>query len=191
MSAKNILLTGQPGSGKTSLIKKVLEQATFSVGGFLSNEMRRGNQRVGFTLDTLNGQRGILAHIDLDTDHRVGKYHVDVNSLESVGVQAIEDALDEHDVVIIDEIGKMELLSDRFQQVLESALKSHKPLLGTVMQGKNRLTDELKDRPDVSVFHVNEETRSYLVNEIILRLNSIIGNGHGANGNNGSGSGTN
>jgi nucleoside-triphosphatase len=94
-------------------------------------------------------------------------------------------------VVIIDEIGKMELLSDRFQQVLESALKSHKPLLGTVMQGKNRLTDELKDRPDVSVFHVNEETRSYLVNEIILRLNSIIGNGHGSNGNNGSGNGTN
>ena len=191
MSAKNILLTGQPGSGKTSLIKKVLEQAPFSVGGFLSNEMRRGNQRVGFTLDTLNGQRGILAHIDLDTDHRVGKYHVDVNSLESVGVQAIEDALDEHDVVIIDEIGKMELLSDRFQQVLESALKSHKPLLGTVMQGKNRLTDELKDRPDVSVFHVNEETRSYLVNEIILRLNSIISNGHGSNGNNGSGNGAN
>ncbi len=182
MQAKNILLTGQPGSGKTSLIKKVLDQATFSVGGFLSNEMRRGNQRVGFTLDTLNGKRGILAHIDLDTDHRVGKYHVDVDSLENVGVRAVEDALEAHDVVIIDEIGKMELLSERFRQVLESALSSHKPLLGTVMQGKNRLTDELKDRPDVSVFHVTEETRSYLVNEIILRINGFIGTADKQNG---------
>lgn len=174
MSIKNILLTGQPGSGKTTLIKKVLEKATFSVGGFLSNEMRRGNQRVGFTLDTLNGKRGILAHIDLETKHRVGKYHVDVNSLESVGISAIENAMQDRDVVIIDEIGKMELLSKRFQEVLKNALESPKPLLGTIMQGKNKMTDALKDRPDVMVFQVNEETRSYLVNEILLRINDML-----------------
>jgi len=174
MPETNILLTGQPGSGKTTLIKQVLDRADFSAGGFLSNEMRRGNQRVGFTIDTLDGRRGILAHIDLDTQHRIGKYFVDIESLDSVGVAAIRDAMENSEVVVIDEIGKMELLSEEFRNVLDEILSSPKPLLGTIMKGKNEITNAVKDREDVAVFQVNEETRSYLVNEILLRTNRLL-----------------
>jgi len=174
MPETNLLLTGQPGSGKTTLIKNVLEEIDYTVGGFFSNEMRRGNQRVGFTLDTLNGHRGILAHMDLGTDNRIGKYYVDIDSLEKVGVKALEEALEEKQVIAVDEIGKMELLSEKFQAVLQQLLKSPKPLIGTIMQGKNEITDAIKDREDVAVFHVNEETRAYLQNEILLRLQRLV-----------------
>ncbi|MCF7828882.1 MAG: NTPase [Candidatus Marinimicrobia bacterium] len=176
MPETNLLLTGQPGSGKTTLIKKVLKQIDYSIGGFFSSEMRRGNQRVGFTLDTLDGRRGILAHVDLGTEEQVGKYYVDVPSLEKVGVAAMEKALRENQVIAIDEIGKMELLSEKFQTVLQSILDSTKPLIGTIMQGKNETTDAIKSREDVAVFHVNEETRSYLQNEIQLRLRRLVEN---------------
>lgn len=174
MPARNILLTGQPGSGKTTLIKRVLEKATFSVGGFFSNEMRRGNQRVGFTLDSLDGERGILAHVDLHTDKKIGKYYVDISGIEKVAVASMREALAERSVVVIDEIGKMELLSEQFRQILMEALESPKPVLGTIMKGKNTLTDTIKERPDVAVFQVNEETRSYLVNEILLHLQNML-----------------
>ncbi|MBS1271368.1 MAG: Nucleoside-triphosphatase THEP1 [Candidatus Marinimicrobia bacterium] len=174
MPETNLLLTGQPGSGKTTLIKNVLEDIDYSVGGFFSNEMRRGNQRVGFTLETLDGRRGILAHMDLGTEHRIGKYYVDVASLEKVGVKALEDALKTKQVIAVDEIGKMELLSEQFRTVLQQLLESPKPLIGTIMQGKNEVTDAIKEREDVAVFHVNEETRAYLQNEIFLRLQRLV-----------------
>lgn len=176
MFPSNILLTGQPGSGKTTLIKRVLQHSDFDVGGFFSNEMRRGNQRVGFTLDTLDGRRGILAHVDLGTEHRIGKYYVDVDSLNSVGVHAIRHALKSSEVVVIDEIGKMELLSEEFRTTLLNALADPKPVLGSIMQGKDELTDQIKDRDDVAVFEVTEESRSYLVNEIILRIQRLVEN---------------
>jgi len=174
MLASNILLTGQPGSGKTILIKRVLEKAAFSVGGFLSNEMRRGNQRVGFTIDTLDGDRGILAHVDLNTSQKIGKYYVDVGSIDKVAVTAVRKALEDKAVVVIDEIGKMELLSEQFRLILMEALESKKPVLGTIMKGKNTLTDSIKERPDVAVFQVSEETRHYLVNEILLHLEHML-----------------
>lgn len=174
MLASNILLTGQPGSGKTTLIKRVLEKANFSVGGFFSNELRRGNQRVGFTLDTLDGERGILAHVDLNTAQKVGKYYVDISSIDKVAVTAVQRALGEKAVIVIDEIGKMELLSEQFRAVLMEALDSPKPVLGTIMKGKNTLTDSIKERQNVAVFQVNEETRSYLVNEILLYLERML-----------------
>jgi nucleoside-triphosphatase len=180
MFPTNILLTGQPGSGKTTLIKRVIDQADFDVGGFFSNEMRRGNQRVGFTLDTMNGRRGILAHVDLGTEHRVGKYYVDVASLNAVGVKAIQKAMDNSEVIVIDEIGKMELLSEQFRAILLDALANPKPVLGSIMQGKHELTDQIKERDDVAVFEVTEESRSYLTNEIILRLQRLVGNNNKA-----------
>jgi len=176
MFPSNILLTGQPGSGKTTLIKRVIDQSNFDVGGFFSNEMRRGNQRVGFTLDTLDGRRGILAHVDLGTEHRIGKYYVDVESLNAVGVKAIRHALDTAEVVVIDEIGKMELLSEQFRDVLLEALENPKPVLGSIMQGKHELTEKIKERKDVAVFEVTEDSRSYLTNEIILRMQRLVEN---------------
>ncbi len=174
MSVSNILLTGQPGSGKTTVLQQVLENAGFSAGGFLTTEIRRGNQRVGFTLDTLDNQRGILAHIDLPDGPRVGKYRVDISGLEKVGVAGIKYALQNCEVVVIDEIGKMELLSELFQSVVETALSAPKPVLGTIIQGKHPVADEIKNRQDVSVFTVNEETRSYLAVEIQLQLKRIL-----------------
>jgi len=174
MSSSNILLTGQPGSGKTTVLQRVLEDADFSAGGFLTTEIRRGNQRVGFTLETLDNQRGILAHIDIPDGPRVGKYRVDISSLEKVGVTALKDAVENSDVIVIDEIGKMELLSESFQSVVEKALSASKPVLGTIIQGKHPVADEIKNREDISVFTVNEETRSYLAIEIQIRLRRLL-----------------
>jgi len=163
----NILLTGNPRVGKTTIIKKVVENLK-DVGGFYTEEIRDG-YRKGFRIITLDGKEGILAHMDIKNRYRVGKYGVNIEDLENVAVKSMEKGLD-RDIIVIDEIGKMELFSEKFRNTLEKALDTRK-VLGTIMKKSNYFADKVKNRKDVKVLLVEESNRDVLVEEIKEILN--------------------
>ncbi|HYL80544.1 MAG TPA: nucleoside-triphosphatase, partial [Candidatus Acidoferrum sp.] len=112
--ASAVLITGAPGSGKTTLIRGVVAELPGRAGGFFTEEIREGEARVGFRVSALDGRTGILAHVKSVLGPKVGRYRVDVASFEAVGVDALEAATRESDLGVVAEIGKMELCSSRF-----------------------------------------------------------------------------
>ena len=164
---RNILLTGKPGVGKTTLIRKISGHFPgVRVGGFWTEEMRERGRRVGFRVESFGGASGILAHVNFSGGPRVGKYGVDLAVFERIGVQALEAATREADVMLIDEIGKMELFSDRFQRAVLDALNSGKLLIATVMIRPQPFADEIKVRPDVQVIEVTPANRDGLIGKL-------------------------
>lgn len=135
-NSPKVFITGRPGIGKTTAILKIVELCKrngLKIGGMVTKEIRERGVRTGFQIiDLMGGRRGLLASIYASKGPRVGKYRVILEDLESVGVEAIEQAIAEADVVFIDEIGPMELFSQKFQETVVRALESPKPLIGTV-----------------------------------------------------------
>ena len=136
MQKRVLLLTGNPGVGKTTALIKIvnsLKAEGISVGGMISREAREGGGRVGFELiDLTNGKHGCLAHINQITGPQVGKYRVNLEVLENIGATAIEEAVEKCDVIAIDEIGPMELFLQKFKQTVKQALASGKLVLAVV-----------------------------------------------------------
>lgn len=145
------LLTGQPRTGKTSLIKQVINGSTKDAGGFYTEEFRSQGTRIGFKLVTLDGHEAILSHVDFNKCFRVGKYGVDINILNEVGVNAITKAAGSCDLVVIDEIGKMELLSRDFRDAVQRIIRSGKRTLGTIMCYADAFTNDIKCQPQVNL----------------------------------------
>jgi nucleoside-triphosphatase len=166
------LLTGVPGSGKTSLLKEVLAQVSASAGGFYTEEIRFGGARHGFKIVTLDGQSATLAHIDIQSPYRVSKYGVDLAALEQVAVPAITKAIGECDIVVIDEIGKMELFSRSFREAVLEAIASGKRVLGTIMLKPHPWADRIKQHPGVKVVPVTKMNRSQVMDQVLLWLKS-------------------
>ena len=146
-----LLLTGKPGTGKTALIKRAIGKAEINAGGFYTEVIRDGGIRQGFRIITLDGKKAVLAHMDISSPYQVGKYKVDIDSLNDVGVAALQQALATDDLIIIDEIGKMELLSPQFRAIILQTMNSVKKVLGTIMLSAYPFADEIKRHPDI--FH--------------------------------------
>jgi nucleoside-triphosphatase len=160
------LLTGLPGTGKTSLIIQVASGMKGRAGGFYTEEIRSQGVRQGFRLVTLEGQSAVLSHINFKSPYRVGKYGVDVDSLDRVGVAALNQALREGELVVIDEIGKMELLSVKFREAVENILKSGKRLLGTIMLSPHPYADAIKRQPQVHLVTVTRDNHQPVLAEL-------------------------
>ena len=168
---KNCLLEGLPGVGKTTLIRKVADCISeLNIGGFYTEEIRERGRRAGFRVETFSDRSGILSHVSLTTGPRVGKYRVDVPGFEGIVVKDLEKAMESSDVIIIDEIGKMELFSRRFKDILIQCLDSEKPVIATVMLRPHPYVDRIKSRPDVEIVEVTPENRDCLVDEIISKI---------------------
>lgn len=168
--AKVLLLSGKPGTGKTSLIKEAIDRVKIEAGGFYTQEIRSAGVRQGFKIITLDGKEAILAHINISSPYQVSKYNVDIDSLNEVGISAVQQALKQNDLIVIDEIGKMELLSLQFQEVVLQAIQSGKKILGTVMFTSHPFADEVKRRPEVRTLVVSEASRNEVLNEILAWL---------------------
>ena len=152
--AKVYLLTGSPGSGKTTVIRDALARTRVQAAGFYTEEIRTGGVRQGFSLTTLNGTSTTLAHVSISTPHRVGKYGVDITNLDKLGVAALLEAIDESDVIVIDEIGKMELFSADFTETVLEIIGSGRKVLGTIMSDANPVADKIKQQPPVNLVEV-------------------------------------
>ncbi|MEJ2047890.1 MAG: nucleoside-triphosphatase [Dehalococcoidia bacterium] len=148
------LLTGPPGCGKTSFIKQAVARLEIRAGGFYTEEIKSRGVRQGFRLVTLDGETAVLSHIDIKSPQRVSKYGVDIESLDRVGVAASERAFKEGELVVIDEIGKMELLSARFREAVLKILNSGKRLLATIMLNPNPCADAIKSLPQVKLVNL-------------------------------------
>ncbi len=169
-----LLITGAPGSGKTTLIRALIAALPARIGGFLTEEIREGPKRVGFRVTALDGRTGILAHLKGVQGPKVGPYAVDVPIFEAVGVEALEAATREADLIVVDEIGKMELCSPRFTAALEAALESRKPMLGAILQAPHPFTDALKRRPSVELYRLSARNRGDLQDALLARLQTEV-----------------
>jgi nucleoside-triphosphatase len=168
------LLTGRPGCGKTTLIRRLVEGLGVPAGGFYTEEIRRGGRREGFALTTLDGQTATLASVHSPSRRRVSKYGVDLESIDGVGVPAIERATAGAALVVIDEIGKMELFSNRFRQAVLSALESGKPVLGSIMLTPHPWADAIKARPEVEVILLTEANRSQVEGNLLATFRARL-----------------
>ena len=160
------LLTGRPGTGKTSLIRQAMAEIKGKAGGFYTEEIRSQGIRQGFRLVTLDGQSAILAHVNIHSPYRVSKYGIDIDSLDRVGVSALHRAAKECDLVIIDEIGKMELLSDNFRKTVLDIIDSGQRVLGTIMLNPNPWADRIKRHPQVNLITVTRDNHPWVLREL-------------------------
>ena len=124
---------------------------------------------MGFDILTLDGERGILAHVNISSKHRISKYGVDLSALETLAIPAMLDAVEHNRLVVIDEIGPMEILSPEFRQVVLDILGKSASVLGSIVWRSTPFTDEIKSRPDITLLEVTPENREELV-EVILEL---------------------
>jgi nucleoside-triphosphatase len=169
-----LLLTGAPGVGKTTVLTKTvdaLKAKGLSVGGMVSREVREGGVRVGFEiLDLSSGKRGWLAQVNGQSGRQIGKYHVNLNDLDNIGVAAITQAFENCSAVAIDEIGPMELFSPKFKQAVVQAMESKKLVLAVVHgKAKDPLVTQVKRRVDAEIFNVTFANREKLPEQLIHR----------------------
>jgi nucleoside-triphosphatase len=169
--AQTLLLTGRPGVGKTTVIKRVVQALGERADGFYTEEIRGSHGRQGFRLVGLRGERATLAHVRLRAGGRgrprVGRYGVDVVALDRVGVAALERAVTQGRVVIIDEIGKMELFSEAFKRAVLAALDSQSPVVATVMARPHPWVDLLKARSNVTLWRVQVDNRDRMPLQVL------------------------
>lgn len=165
-----LLITGAPGAGKTTVIRGLIAELPGTVGGFFTEEIREAGERVGFRVSALDGRVGILAHTAAVRGPRVGRYQVDVLAFEAVGVTALEEAIRQADLIVVDEIGKMELCSARFVRALDLALDSPKPILGTILRAPHPWTDALKRRHGIELYRLTSRNRQDLQDALLARL---------------------
>ena len=161
------LLTGRPGTGKTSLIKQVVARIAGKAGGFYTEEIRSQGTRQGFRLVTLDGRGAILAHTDIHNQYRVSKYGVDIDNLDRVGVPALHEAARQCDLVVIDEIGKMELVSTNFRETVLQIIDSGKRVLGTIMLSPNPWADVIKRHPQVNLITVTRDNHHQILSKLL------------------------
>ncbi|MGQ9641145.1 MAG: NTPase [Candidatus Bathycorpusculaceae bacterium] len=179
MRKRILLLTGNPGVGKTTVLLKViaaLKAKGYSVGGMVSREVRSCNIRVGFEILDLNGERrGWLAHVNQKTGPQVGKYRVNLEDLNRIGVEAILNAVRECEVVAIDEVGPMELFSEKFREAVKRAFESGKLVVGVVhWKAKDRLIEDVKKREDAEIIAITYENRDKLHQAIREKLDILL-----------------
>lgn len=160
-------ITGLPGAGKTQALIKVvemLEEAGFKVGGMITEPILEDGKRLGFyVVDWKTKRRAVLAHIDHRSRFTVGKYGVNLESLDTVGVEALVEAAKSADVIVIDEVGKMEVESDRFVKAVKDALDVDKPIILTLhKKSRNPLLQDIRRRDDVRILEVTPINRNLL-----------------------------
>ncbi|TET67706.1 MAG: NTPase [Candidatus Aminicenantes bacterium] len=169
MKSKNILFTGPPGCGKSTLIEKIVNEIERPSTGFFTREMREKGHRVGFSINTLDGKQGVLAHQSIRSKYRVGKYGVNLKDIDHIAVPSMIPANAEM-MVIIDEIGKMECFSPLFRETVIRILDSKHSVIGSIPLRGDLFIERIKKRKDIMLIQVSEKNRDTLVKELLERV---------------------
>jgi nucleoside-triphosphatase len=170
-----LLLTGNPGVGKTTLVRAVVERLKgIRCAGFYTEETRRAGQRTGFRIVTLDGQEGSLASLGTQGP-TVGKYSVHVEEFERLVLPLLDPVTQRVDLYVIDEIGKMELLSPTFRARVIELLAHPTNLLATIAKRGDGFVDQIKRRSDVEIIEITRRNRDQLLEELAKRIQSQLG----------------
>lgn len=170
---KNIFLTGAPSSGKTTVIKKIIEKLGIAANGFYTQEEKIIDKRVGFLMHTLDGRQGYLAHQDIKSDFHIRRYGVSIENIENIAVFSISPI--GSNIIILDEIGKMECFSDKFRQAATIALDSTNIVIGTITFGGTDFISEVKQRDDIEIIEVTLDNRDLMPDLILEKVSKITG----------------
>lgn len=166
MTKRNILITGPPGCGKSTLIERVINRIERPATGFFTREIKGKGRRVGFSINTLDGREGILAHQNIRSQFRVGKYGVNIKDLEAIAVSSmIPEGKDE--IVVIDEIGKMECFSSLFKETMIRVLNLPNWTIGSIAQKGDPFIQMIKERDDVLLIKITAQNRDILADQIM------------------------
>ena len=172
ISNKNIIITGKPGCGKSTLISRLKEYLntdfTIKIGGISTPEIRRDGVRVGFNIINIySNEIGILSHINQKSGPRISKYKVNLKDLNEIGVKAIVFAIKNCDIIFLDEIGKMEIISKNFQNAVLDAFNSSKIVIATMgLRIRHTFIDEIKSRNDIEILHLTINNRENIFKQI-------------------------
>jgi nucleoside-triphosphatase len=171
--APRFLLTGQPRSGKSTLVAALARQLRASgitLGGFTAREVRSHGERVGFEVADFDGRRALMAHVGWTTGPQVLRYRVDVAAFDGIAVPAVEHALSAADVIIVDEIGLMQLCSPAIGALVERLFTAVVPSVATVHARPHPFTDELKQRPGTELLELTPANREDTLARLLARL---------------------
>jgi nucleoside-triphosphatase len=167
-----LLIAGRPGAGKTTVLgrlSELLQEGGVPLTGFLTRELRQRGRRVGFEIETFAGERGVLAHVELPGPPRVGRYGVDLEAFEALALPAMKPPGEKH-VVLVDELGKMELASERFREAALALFDDPVAIVATLQTSPHPFTASLKRRADVETLPLTAANRDRLPGELAQRL---------------------
>lgn len=168
---KNIFLTGAPSSGKTTIIKKVIGRLSHPANGFYTEEERGEGRRVGFLMKSLDGRTGHLAHEKIQSEFLIRRYGVSIENIETIAVPSIVPL--KRNIIILDEIGKMECFSALFRRAAIAALDSDNTVVGTITFGGDDFIQGIKERSDLDLLEVTPENRNALLDAILNKLDHL------------------
>jgi nucleoside-triphosphatase len=169
---KNIFLTGAPSSGKTTVIKKIIENLNHPANGFYTEEERVDGKRVGFLMKTIDGKEGYLAHQDIKSDFYIRRYGVSIENIESIAAPSISPV--GNNIIILDEIGKMECFSLVFKQATTNAINASNIVIGTITFGGDDFIRKIKERKDMEISEVTMDNRNLLPDIILRKISNIL-----------------
>jgi nucleoside-triphosphatase len=174
------LLTGEPRIGKTRALKKMIDVlGREHCGGFYTEEIDTEevyaqDKRAGFRLVTLDGRNGILAHVQSESPIRVGRYGVNLDCLESIGIAAINEAIATKELIVVDEIGLMQAYSDPFKSVLLDVLHHSRLLLGTIALESHPWLDAIKQHEHVVLYELTASNQASVIDRVTAVLSSTL-----------------
>ncbi|MBE6527861.1 MAG: NTPase [Thermoplasmata archaeon] len=165
-------ITGLPGSGKTYALLRVIEmlkEEELLIGGMIDEPIEEARKKTGFTVrNLLTGEQQVFASTEIESKIMVGKIGVDLGKLEEVGVKAIKDAVEKCDIIVIDEVGKMEVESEAFVEAVKESLEADKPMIITLhKKSRNPLLQDIRRRDDVRILEVTPTNRNILPYKIV------------------------
>lgn len=169
---KNFFITGAPSSGKTTVIKKLISLLNHPANGFYTEEERLGGKRVGFMMNTIDGNKGHLAHQDIRSEFNIRRYGVSLENIDAIAVPAI--APRGNNIIIIDEIGKMECFSKVFRRAANEALDSPNIVVGTITFGGDEFILGIKNRGDIEIHEVTADNRDLLPALILRKISGLL-----------------
>lgn len=168
-------ITGLPGAGKTQTLLRIiqlLEQEGVKVGGMVTEPIVEKQRRSGFQITNwATKEHAVFAHESLKSRVRSGKYGVDLSALEDLGTRSLAEARESADVIVIDEVGKMEVESEAFTKSVIDTLDTNKSIVMTLhKKSRNPLLQDIRRRDELRLLEVTPVNKNLLAFKIVRLL---------------------
>lgn len=170
-----LLLSGEPRVGKTTALKKIIEMiGKDNCIGFYTEEICDELDRIGFDCVSLDGTRIRIADINLNSDTKIGRYGIDIVAFENFIMQIISNSFSSNKIIVIDEIGPMQLLSTKFKEQLNNILNGSNYVIGTIFYKEHPDIDEIKRIPGIKIYALTKDNRNGVLEKIFHEIKGLI-----------------